>query len=210
MRPSQRRFAIGFALCVVLALTIALILGREGLQRAHYLRVLRENPSRLEEMLLSSSLPEAAAARDFLAEPEGKKALFRLYLDEYDRNQAVLNTKQFLMGLEKSSVDRGILALWEDGYHSHTWTGGSGQSSFTMANRAENPARRSLILELLRALVGETFRLPGIALEFQIQPAGNSPRWPGDDSNGTSRTLPETPPGARYLCFFRIVEPRGN
>src|SRR5262249_28528413 len=152
-----------------------------------------------------------AAARDFLLEPEGKKALFRLYLDEYDRNLAGFTTRQFLLNFEKTSVDRGILALWESGYFSHTWTGSTSQSSFSMANVAENPTRRAMILELLRLLEGETLRLPGLPMEFQIQPRGTPARWPGAEAGGEGQpSLPSTPPEARYLCFFRVLAKSGN
>ena len=211
MRSGQRRFTIGLAGCVALALSLALILGREGLRRAYYLEALRKSPARLEEMLLSKSSSMEAAARDFLAEPEGKKAFFRLYLDEYDRNQPGFATRQFLLNFAKTKVDRGILAIWEDGYFCHTWTGTTSQSSFSMANVAESPSRRAVILELLRLSAGETFRLPDLPLEFQIQPRGTPPRWPGAALDGAGPpSLPSTPPEARFLCFFRVLAKAGN
>ena len=85
LRTTQRRLAIAIALTAAAALGLTALALRDGIARQVHLLRLRDDPSLFEGMLSSGSAPREAACRDFVNEPAGKEALFRLYLVEYGR-----------------------------------------------------------------------------------------------------------------------------
>jgi len=176
---------------------------------AYHLWNLRRNAGLLEGMLLAGGHRELAA-REFVEEPEGRKALFRLYLEEFDRSAPGFSNRDYLNRLKSSEATHGSLTLWMTGYSCQTTTGSTGGSSFSLANVPQDPRRREIILGILDACVGEVFRVPEYGhLEFQIRPVkdGNvdPPRWQGSVELEV-RPSPVTPPGVRHVCFYRIVK----
>ncbi len=187
-----------------------------GLERRYHLEMLRGDPSRFEEMLLEVREARRQAALGFLREPAGKEAILRLYLEEYDRSEPSLSTRDYLLRRSKTDPGyRGVIALWDDGVTIQDWTGSTGHSSFSMANVPKDPRRRAIILGLLDACVGRTFRAPRFeGLELQLERVHDGkvlvPLWtdtgwlPADYPPGT----PSVSTMARHACFFRRVPGR--
>ncbi len=212
-RPRRRIvvFAAGALAVGGVGLTTAVLW--PGLERRYHLEMLRRDPSRFEELLLEVRESRRLAALELLREPAGKEALLRLYLDEYDRSEPSLSTRDYLVRrAQKDQELRGVIALWADGVTIQDWTGSTGHSSFSMANVPKDPRRRAIILGLLDACVGRTFRAPGFeGLELQLQRVSDGkvlvPLWtdagwlPADYPPGT----PSVSTMARHACFFRRV-----
>lgn len=203
---------------LVLSLLGGVVARWPQLVRYYHLTELRDAPERLEEYLLSEDEARRDAARSFVGEEPGQRALFDLYIEEYDRTRYEAHVFDLLVRQPRND-DRlagGILALWDSGYI-HQWRtvarpvarGGS------MGLEAENLRRRQLVLELLDACVGKTYRvkeLPGF--ELQVQPLVDGqplpPRWPPGVPGARLTEQEDTiwsdqRTGMRHVCFFRIV-----
>ena len=113
--PRRRSVVVLAGAITVAALGLAVAFLWPGLERRYHLEVLRRDPSHLEAMLLSERAAKQEAAREFLREPAGKQALFHLYLDEFDRCEPSLSTRDQLLRLRSDPTNRGVIALWQDG-----------------------------------------------------------------------------------------------
>lgn len=203
---------LGLLGLAVAALAGAAALQWRGLLEVYHLVELRRDPGQFEAMLLGGGSKEDAA-RQFLREPEGKQALFRLYLAEYDRGSSGFNfSTDLLRRAQEGNVTHGSLVLWENGCSSKTCTDTKGQSSFSVSNLPQDPRRREVILGLLGACVGWTFRIPELpGIEFQIQSSkggkADPPAWPQDPAPEVSIFgLPTPPEAAQHVCHFRVLK----
>lgn len=214
MKAGRRQpIVAGIGALAVLSLAMAVLVLWPGLERRWRLEQIRKDPARLEEMLLSQRPAPLAAARDFVREPAGAEALFRLYLAELDRNEQGLGSRDYILRqTRRNAASRGLLALWQDGLCSQSWTvRDRGHASYSLANVPESALRRQRVLELLDAVVGRTFTAPGFeGLEFQVQRAhggtADLPRWPGAlrADEWYPWTKPTVPPMARHACYYRV------
>lgn len=206
-KPQQRRIVLVVACLSAGALVLLALVCRDDLARYYHLHCLREDPSLLEGMLLGG-VNEQAAARRFIKEAPGQEALFRLYLEEFDRGQPGFSNQDYLERLKRGDTTHGSLSLWPSGYSCQSSTGRSGGSSFSLGSVPQDPDRRELILELLDACVGRVFRIESLPhLEFQIRPVVDGepemPVWP-DAKSLNVRPAPVVRSGVRHICFFRV------
>lgn len=209
----KRAFVVFTGTSALAALALAVAFLWPGLERRYHLERLRRDPSGFEEMLLSERAVKQEAAREFLLEPAGKQALFRLYIDEYDRCEPSLSTRDQLLQLRSDPANRGVLALWQNGVSCQTWRGSTGHASFSMSNMPLNTRRRALVLELIGLCAGKTFLLSGYErLEFQVKPVSGGnvevSDWPAlaTQASGFPPGTPDVvPPMAHHACFFRVT-----
>jgi hypothetical protein len=207
---TQRRFVLALAGSLALLLGLGVVWRWRDLAREFHLWTLRRSPGRFEEMLLAGGAEEEAA-RSFVREPPGRQALFETCIAEFDRNTTGLENRKFLRRLEGGDVTHGHLVLRADGLACQTMRGSGGHSTFSFGDPPSDPKRRKLILELMDACVGETFRIADLKhLEFKVQPVRDGklvpPRWPGGPTYGPG-WLAWPAPGVRHACFFRVLPP---
>ena len=153
-----------------------------------------------------------AAARRFVKERAGKEALFVLYFDEFDKNQPGFKSRDYMERLKGGKVTHGSLTLWANGYSCRTISGTSGMGSFSLANVPTDPRRRDLVLGLLDACAGETFRASGLDhLEFHVEPVRDGqaapPPWESAAAGLPSSREATLAPGVRHVCYFRVTGP---
>jgi len=223
LRTTQRRLAIAIALTAVAALGLTALALRDGIARQVHLLRLRDDPSLFEGMLSSGSAPREAACRDFVNEPAGKEALFRLYLVEYGRASTLKDEPMapkgkpvFIAEMLTAPFDRAAITLSEEGHSCLTWTQG-GHASYSMTNLRSDRRRLRAVLDLVKKLAGETFRLPEVAgLEFRVLRASTL-RTETASSSSPARALEESGwgedalravtssvhPAVDLVCLFR-------
>lgn len=155
------------------------------LQRAWHLDRMRKDPSVLDEALSSSDPPLLAACREYVKEPAGRASLARELLEEIDACEWIVAKKgagpasRILapLALASGPTDHMAFALREDGqghrYTCMSWRGKAGHSTYTTHARPGDSRRRNLILELLPACAGESFRIPTVSgLEIHVASGG--------------------------------------
>jgi hypothetical protein len=222
VRRTQKKLAIAVAFAAAAALAASAFVLRGGIERGVHLLRLRSDPSLFDEMLASGSPAREAACRDFVNEPAGKEALFRLYLVEFGRAAHAREKPgdgrgppQFIAEMRDAPFERAAIALWEEGRSCLTWRKG-GHSSYSMANLKADRRKLQRVLDLLPKLAGETIRLPDVdGLEFRVaravdlRSAGPLAGWAPDlaekgwGEDALRAVAASIHPAADLVCFFR-------
>ena len=183
--------------------------------RGYRLQELRNDPSLLEAFLLAEDDGRRGAAALYIEEPEGRTALFDLYLREYERTTMQREVLRMLRRQVASGVaTHGVLAIGKHGYVQVIRDDdGPGGNHASWGIGPDDLRRREVILAQLPAIEGEVFRvgrLPG--LEFRLERVkGRSiePWRPARLDGKNPRSHPigwsERQPGMEHVCLFRVT-----
>jgi len=206
-RHRQRWTLASIAIASGVLIGFALPIGWPALMRAHYLRQLRDDPTRFLAYHDAESEHQRTAARAFLGERAGKEHVFRLWIDELDASESNWNVHDILRRLRDQGSDVGFVALTESSVMQHRRKRNGSGGFGSMGSSPLEPRRRAILLDAIDACAGETFTHPGFTdLEFRvvrvIDGSAREPDWPGAPPDADLRTF-RAERGARHLVFFR-------
>lgn len=209
-RTRRRSVLLLSLLGAALTLVALTVFSWSHLERSYYVWTLRRHPELVEPWLRGAKEDrlKAEALRRFFREPEGSRALFELYLAEYDKRQFDPSTLVDTLTRREGTSDHGYTYLSDRKITFGFMLGDRAKQMYSTVNVPTDLEMRRAVLAEMDACVGKIFRTEKLPRhEFYLTPIvdGQSapPPWRSRPLRGLKKS------GARHVLYFRLVDPAG-